>query len=134
MPLMAQEIANITPCLNIDLSESIDPTIISKWENLPLNECFNTVLEIRKTLNQSKVEKCDAVLLKNNDKLSIFTEKDLAEIFQVSYVEMKDNDIEQLFQIKPSQKQLCPRCRLYQANIDEELCKRCESVINIQSV
>ena len=134
MPIMAQEIANISPCLNIDLSESIDPTIISKWENLPLNECFNIVLEIRKTLNQCKVEKSDAVLLKNDDKLSIFTEKDLAEIFQVSYVEVRDNDAEQNYQIKPSQKQLCPRCRLYQANVGEELCERCETVINIESV
>ena len=82
-----------------------------------------------KNLNQSNIKKSDGVFLKPNA-IKVLTEDDLKEILQVSFVKFVDNESNQLFEIVPSQAYLCPRCRLYQAKMENELCHRCEKVVN----
>ena len=129
MPVMAQEISLVAPCLKIDLSEPIDETMFSQWKNESFNEKFKIVHNLKRSLTQAKVCKSDGVLLKDKGYWSFFTAKDLAEMFQVAFVQFQD-DIEYSYKIIPSQMELCPRCRLYQANISDEICLRCENVVN----
>ena len=100
-------------------------------------------MDIRKTLNSQKVSwKSDEILLlKHSSFPTIFSTKDLKEIWQVADVKIIDKipeSYEDVIKIEHSDANLfcvetknclCPRCRLYASNISDLLCKRCENVI-----
>ena len=130
-PVMAEEIAQTAPRMQLDFVQPLDLDLIESWKDDSLEEPFQEVQDILKNLNQSNVKRSDAVLLKPNDTLKVFSENDLMEIFQVSFVKFVDNESNQFIEIVPSQHCLCPRCRLYQAKIEGELCCRCEKVVNL---
>ena len=129
MPVMAEEIAQTAPRLQLDFVQPLDSELIKSWKDNSLEEPFQEAQEILKNLNQSNIKKSDGVFLKPNA-IKVLTEDDLKEILQVSFVKFVDNESNQLFEIVPSQAYLCPRCRLYQAKMENELCHRCEKVVN----
>ena len=128
MPVMAEEIAQVAPRMRLDFVQPLDLDLIKSWKDDSLAEPFQEVQDILKNLNQSNIKKSDAVLIKPNDRLKVFSENDLTEIFQVSFVQF-DTESNQSFEIVQSHDFLCPRCRLYQAKIEGELCNRCVKVV-----
>ena len=128
MPVLAQEIAQTAPNLNLDFTEPFDKSLLEKWTNSTLSEHFQVIHECRKNLNQKHVKLSDSVIVKECPSLTILSEEDLAEIFQVANVQFAI-DLEESFKFVPSQLKLCPRCRLYRSDVDEKLCTRCENVL-----
>ncbi len=113
------------------------------WHNNDLNEAFEPIMEIRKLLNSQKVSwKSDEILLlKHSSFPTIFSIDDLKDIWQVADVKIidkipeSDEDVikiehkhADLF-IVESEKMLCPRCRLHASSVSDQLCKRCENVL-----
>ena len=127
MPVLAQEISQTAPSLKLDFTEPFDKLLLEKWTNSTLSEHFQVIHELRKNLNQKHVKPSDSIILKKCPSLTILSEEDLSEIFQVANVQF-GIDLEESFKIVPSQLELCPRCRLYRSNVKDELCIRCENV------
>ena len=111
---------------------------INSFQNDILRDQFQDVLAIRRSLNQSQVKKSDGVYLMNNVKLPLSLE-DLAEVWQVAFVSCQ-SDLQiapSTFEVngiqvaaKPSGMQACPRCRLFRSLGPEDLCRRCQQVVD----
>ena len=73
MPVLAQEIAQTAPNLNLDFTEPFDKSLLEKWTNSTLSEHFQVIHELRKNLNQKHVKPSDSVLLKKSPSLTILS-------------------------------------------------------------
>lgn len=110
---------------------------LSKYKNEKVEKTWLKMLELRSLIN-TKLETCKKEgMLKSNleaevtvsDKFKTDEVSKFEELFIVSKVSFEDMEIEEI-KVKVSAGKKCPRCWNYHEK-EEELCKRCLSVVGI---
>ena len=132
LPILSYEV--LQHCSILDQASTLKFT---DFQNDNLKDRFQDIIAIRRCLNQHKVKKSDCVNVGIDLGLSL---EDLAEIWQVAFVTQNDADNlkrSTTFDINgipvdvtPSGLKACPRCRLFRSPTEEDLCERCQQVVN----
>ncbi|XP_030762907.1 isoleucine--tRNA ligase, mitochondrial [Sitophilus oryzae] len=115
------------------------------WKNPELEEAMNLILDIRteinKTYSNANTLHLDVLVELEDKKYQTLTnlnekvklEEQLKDIFQVSHVTIQGGLDDQVgLKVTGYQSKLhsCPRCRLLQSSIENDLCGRCQFVLN----